>query len=300
MIDIGLLLTGIAVWAVVAATSRWAARPAGLASHDVVDVLLGPALAGLVTARAAYVAVDDPEGLRSLQTLLVVRGGVEFWAGAVAFVAALAVGLRRRKHRHVDVAMAELAPVVLWAYAAFEAACLLRDGCYGPVAAVGFVPDGLRSRMFPVGLAVAGVVVALATLVRVLWRWTPVWRVLFAVGGLAAIRAVAAVWLPHVGDGPPREQVESAAVAGLVAAAALATAAARMRRRRGPAALAQSEVLSGEATSSPLTSCSCHSGRWLPASSLSAHRAACRWCRATSPTSRPCPSPSSTHPRRGG
>ena len=236
MIDVGLLLSAVAAWAVVAGSSRWV-PPAAIAGKDVADLLLGPFMAGLIAARLAYVALEDPAALGSVRTLLVIRGGVEFWAGAGVLLVVLALGLRRRTKRHVDVSIAELAPFVLWGYAAYEAACLVRDGCYGPASAIGFVPDGLRTRMFPVGVAVAVGVAALGVFIRLLWRWEPLWRILLALGGVAAVRAVAALWLPHLGEGPPREQVESAAVAVGVAVAAAAMAITRSRRRRAfPAA----------------------------------------------------------------
>src|SRR3546814_9207789 len=76
----------------------------------------------------------------------------------------------------------------------------LRDGCYGPVSSLGLTPDGLADRHFPIGMAVGVAVAALALGVRHLRAAPAGDRLLLAIGGLAAIRAVAAVWLPHLGD----------------------------------------------------------------------------------------------------
>lgn len=228
MLDTGLLLTGVLVWLVVAAAARWA--PVSVFDRrEIVDRLIAPCVVGLIAGRLVAVVLDDPASLQSLRSLLVIRGGVEFWPGVVVALGALAWALRRQR-LDVSLAMAELAPFLLWGYAAYEAGCVVRDGCYGPVSAVGLVPDGLRARMFPVGLVVALAVLALGFAVRHLWAWSPTARVLLALGGVAAARSVASVWLPRLGDGPTRQHLESVVIVLVVIAVAAATAIVRARR----------------------------------------------------------------------
>jgi hypothetical protein len=243
MLDTGLLLTGVLLWLVVAAAARWA--PVSIVDRsEIVDRLIVSCVLGLIAGRLVAVVLDDPASLRSLRSLLVIRGGVEFWPGVAVALGALAWALRRQR-LDVSVAMAELAPFLLWGYATYEAACVVRDGCYGPVSAVGLVPDGLRTRMFPVGLVVALAVFAFGFAVRHLWAWSPTAKVLLALGGVAAARSAAAIWLPRLGDGPTRQHLESIAVVLVVIAVATATAIVRARKKaaREPS----------EATTTPVT-----------------------------------------------
>src|SRR3546814_1865250 len=141
----------------------------------------------------------------------------------------------RRGRRDVVLGLAELAPFLLWAYAAYEASCVLRDGCYGPVSAFGLIPDGLQTRQLPIGLLVALAATALAFALRQLWSLTPGGKVLLAVGGLALIRSVAAFWLPRIGSGLTRSHVESLTITAAVVVAAGAMLLRRyLRRRRIP------------------------------------------------------------------
>lgn len=115
--------------------------------------------------------------------------------------------------------LADLAPFALWAYATYEAACVVRDGCYGPPSAVGLRPEGTATTLFPVGLAVALLVVDLGAAARALGQRRPGLAILVAVGGLGAIRSVAAIWLPSVGGGlilPHRESIAVATAAVVI------------------------------------------------------------------------------------
>src|SRR3546814_10460697 len=152
---------------------------------DVLDQLSGPALAGLVVGRLTAVLLDAPESLGSIRALLVVRSGVEFWAGVAVFRALLRRSVVRRHRRRGHEALAELAPFALWGYALYEATCGLRDGCYGPVSSLGLTPDGLADRHFPLGMAVGVDVAALALGVRHLRAAPAGDRLLLAIGGLA-------------------------------------------------------------------------------------------------------------------
>src|SRR3546814_7909727 len=80
--------------------------------------------------------LDDPESLGSIRALLVVRSGVEFWAGLAVFFVLLRRSVVRQHRRRGHEALAELAPFALWGYALYEATCGLRDGCLIGSAAV--------------------------------------------------------------------------------------------------------------------------------------------------------------------
>ena len=216
MLDIGLLVSMFVILCVLYAAARWA--PVGsMASNETVDRLYLPAFAGVLGGRVVAAALDDPTSLRSLRALLVLRGGVEFWPGVAVGVLALVVGLRRAG-APVMLDLVELTPFVLWGYGAWELTCFLRDGCFGPPVPFGLVPDGLSHPQFPVGLVQGAAVVGLGFLVRHLWSAGPVQRLLVAVAGLAAIRAVGSFWLPHLGSGLTRQHWQSLAVAVLAGA----------------------------------------------------------------------------------
>lgn len=214
MLDLGLLVTGVVIWVGLFAAVRWAPT-VHYERTELLDGLYGPALAAVLVGRLTAAALDDPASLGSIRALLVVRGGVEFWAGAAMLFAMLWRSSRRRHGRNWPVALAELAPFVLWGYAIYEATCILRDGCYGPTSTVGFVPDGLSQRHFPIGLALGAAVALLGLTIRHLWATPPREKLLLAVGGVATARAVASVWLPRLGDGLTRQHTESVVVAAL-------------------------------------------------------------------------------------
>jgi hypothetical protein len=232
MFDLGLVATGVVMLAVLATSARWAPT-SSLRRDEIVDRLYVPALTGLLVGRFTAVTLDDPTSLRSIRALLVIRSGVEFWAAVAAGLAVLAWSLRRGR-RDVLLGLADLAPFLLWAYAAYEASCVLRDGCYGPVSAVGLIPDGLQTRQLPVGLLVALAATALAFALRQLWSPTPGEKVLLAVGGLALIRSVAAFWLPRLGPGLTRPHIESLTITAAAAVIAGAVALRRSFLRRVP------------------------------------------------------------------
>jgi hypothetical protein len=229
MLDIGLLGSVVVIIGCLYAAARWA--PVGsMPSNETVDRLYLPGLAALAVGRAVAAALDDRTSLGSLRAMLVLRGGVEFWPGVVAGAAVAAVGLRRAG-RPVVVDLVELAPFALWGYGAWELTCWLRDGCFGPELPIGLVPDGLTHPQLPIGLFVGIAVVALGFVVRHDWSLGPHRRLLLALAGVAAARAVGSIWLPHLGGGLTRQHWESIAVA-VAAAAALASAgwwAARAR-----------------------------------------------------------------------
>jgi hypothetical protein len=220
MLDAGLLATGLAVWLVVNLATRWA-PVAGRERRDVVDRLYAPVIVGVLAGRAFAAVLDDPASLRSIRAFLVVRGGVGFWPGVAVAVGLLAMGARRRRERATEV-VADLTPFLLWGYTVYEAACVVRDGCYGPESPVGLTPPGLSTTIVPIGLVVAAAVVTLGFAVRHFGGWSAERRILLAVGGVALVRSVASIWLPRLGDGLTRQHRESLVVFGIALVVVLA------------------------------------------------------------------------------
>lgn len=235
MLDFGLLASGAVTFLVLVAAGRWAPAPA-LGGGSAVDLLVGPALGGILAGRLVAVLLDDPTSLGSLRSFLVVRGGVEFWPGVAVALALLCWRIRRDRQSSVGLAVGELAPFALWGYASWEATCLVREGCYGPESPVGLVPDGLVTRQFPVGVLVGVAVAIFGVALRHLWAWSPWTKVALAVTGVAAARSIAAIWLPRLGDGLTRPHLQSIAVAVVLSIGLLAIETRRhLRRARRPA-----------------------------------------------------------------
>lgn len=230
MLDIGLLATGAAIWAVLVAAARWSPTTRS-ERGELVDRLALPMAAGLLAGRLVAAVLDDPTSLRSWRAVLVIRGGVEFWPGVLVTLGLLAAGIRRRRGP-LAFDLAELAPFLLWAYATYEATCLVRDGCYGPASAVGLTPDGLRTTMIPLGVLAGAAIALLAVAVRRLWEWPPLSRLLLAVGGVAAVRSVTSFWLPRLGEELTRQHLESLGVLVVAALAAASLSVARVRHNR--------------------------------------------------------------------
>lgn len=214
MIDFGLLVSmviGFGAPSLVAL--RWP-----LTGHDdsvsFFDLALVPALLGLAVGRLAALALDDPTSLGSLSDMVIIRSGVEFWPGVATATAAVMVGARRADTPSVAL-VANLAPLAMVGYAGYEAGCVFRDGCFGPRTAVGLSPPGVDATMLPIGWFVAAAVVAGAVGVRRLARAgvSPGLVVGTAVVIVAGVRAVASIWLPHVGDGLTRQHATSIGVA---------------------------------------------------------------------------------------
>ena len=212
MIDVGLLASMAVVLIVPSVFVR--AWPESAAAAGFFDVAIGALVIGIAVGRLAAMAIDGAGSLTNISDLLIIRSGVEFWPGAAAGLAWVAVGARRD---HVSPAerLAAITAPALVAWACYEATCLLRDGCPGPVSSVGLRPTGLVQRMFPISLGVAVAAVGAAALVR---RWhrrgLPDLQVIAAtLIALATIRSVSSIWLPHIGDGLTRQHRTSIAVA---------------------------------------------------------------------------------------
>jgi len=210
MIDVGLLSSMAVIVALVFVVKRWV-PPLTLGTDTLGGVVANPVLAGVLVARLVAVALDDPSTLGRPKDLLLIRGGMEFWAGALAAVVVAGIGAHRARIP-VVARLGDLAVYALVAYAAFEATCVLRDGCFGPLSPIGIRPRGLGAPELPTGLFAAVAVLALTVIVRGCARRSGGMAVWVAACGLAFVRFAAALALPHIGTGPSRPQVEAGAV----------------------------------------------------------------------------------------
>lgn len=212
MIDVG-LLASIAIMLIVPAVfvQPW---PASAVVPGVIDVAGGALLLGVVAGRLTAVAIDDPGSLTSLGDLLVIRSGVEFWAGAVAALTWIAIRSRNDNVAPIE-RLAAITTPALVAWASYEATCILRDGCPGPVSSIGLRPEGLVQKMLPIGLMVAVVAAGVAAGLRWLHRrgMSHAQVLTLALVGVATIRSVASLWLPHIGSGLTRQHTTSMVVA---------------------------------------------------------------------------------------
>ena len=232
MIDVG-LLASIAILLIVPSVfvPPW---PSTAAVTGLLDTAGGALLIGLVVGRLSAVAIDDPEALSRISDLLIIRSGVEFWPGVAAGTAWIAI---RSKRDHIAPAqrLAALTAPALAAWACYEAACLVRDGCPGPLSSLGLRPEGLVERMFPVDVIAAAAAAGAAIATRHFHRrgMPSLQVVALAIALLAVIRSVASIWLPHIGDGLTRQHKTSLVITVI---ASLIFIAIRIRERRSTAA----------------------------------------------------------------
>lgn len=246
MIDRGLLLT-LALMALVLLGAVRLAPPRTLAGRAVWDEAALAGFVGTLAGRLAALAFDDPAGLLRIRDIPLFRGGVEFWPGAAAVAAVLLIDARRREVGPVA-RLADLLPYELLLYGTYEAACLLRDGCFGPVSLVGLVPRGVGVREFPVDLALGVAVGGVALAVRRVGM--PTVALVVGVGSLAWLRFVASFWLPRLGVGLGRPAVESFIVAVLVSLVGALVWVRVGRRRHGTVAPTSASVRSYDTMSS--------------------------------------------------
>lgn len=228
MRDYGLLASIAAVLAVPTLLVRpWPPQDPG---WRLLDRVGGSLAVGLLVGRAAALAIDDPSSLTSVADLLVIRSGVDFWPGLTAGIAWL-VWTERRSNGHPSVLLATVASAGLVGWAAYEASCLLRDGCPGPISPIGLRPDGLVERQFPVALVVAFAAVMVGWLIdRARRRDLPdLDAIIVAIGAVALIRSIASFWLPHVGTGLTRQHLASLIV---LLTCTVVLAVVRQRRTR--------------------------------------------------------------------
>ena len=208
VMDVGLLLTVLIVLGGTQLVLR-IAPPTAFDRSQLVELFSTPLVVGLIAARVVFVLLDHPASVFRIRDLMVVRSGVEFWAGVVVAMVWVAVKGRRSPGRaDAVVKLAAAVPYLLVGVALYEASCLVRDGCLGPVASVGLVPNGLGSRMVPVGLLVAGALGLAAVVLHRAWMLEAEQTVLLAFVVLGGVRLVASWFLPDFG--PSRVERESA------------------------------------------------------------------------------------------
>jgi len=197
-----------------------------------IDVALGPAFAGLAVGRLTALAIDDPSSIGSISDMLIIRSGVEFWPGALT-AAAVLIWSARRAGLGPLTRLADVTPAALVGYAGYEAACVFRDGCFGPLTAIGLRPKGLSVTMLPVGWFMAIAVLIAAVLIRRAAKAgaTPRSVILYAALSVSAVRSVGSIWLPHVGDGLTRQHTTSIVVVALSALGLTAVALASTKSR---------------------------------------------------------------------
>lgn len=212
MIDTGLVVTMIVI-AVGCSLLLRIAPPTGGDRDRIYDLAIGPLFIGIIVARLVAMAFDDLGRALRLRDVLLLRSGMEFWAGLAAALAFATWRWRKDPLPRWGL-LAAVIPYGLWTYALYEGTCLVRDGCLGPRSPIGLTPIGLSHRVFPVGLAVAAATFAIGFILRRARLLRPETVVAIGLGSLAGVRAVASVWLPAIG--PSRIQRESIAVALLV------------------------------------------------------------------------------------
>ncbi len=216
MIDYGLLVSIMVAFGVPSLVALWWPIEVGPETRQgeprigFVDAALGAAIAGVVVGRLATLLLDDPTSIGSISDMLIIRSGVEFWPGVTAAVA-FVWWSERRAGPFSHTRLVGLVPLAMVGYAAYEAACIFRDGCFGPESQIGLRPPGVMTPMFPVGWAMAIALLAAAWATRLLARRekSPVLIVSAATAAVAGVRSVGSIWLPHVGDGLTRQHVTS-------------------------------------------------------------------------------------------
>lgn len=215
MIDRGLLASGVVVAIVAWALPRLARGPRPPLP---MDPLFLSAVLGVLLGRLVAVAVEDPAALPAIRDVLVVRGGVAFWP-AVAGGAAVYAYVTRGSEVSAWLRLGTAAPTVLAGYGAYEAMCIVRDGCFGPPAAFGLTPPGLLTPMLPVAWFVS--VLALGWAARHQRRLPRSTDLLSAVLLLGVVRSVASFHLPRVGSALSSPHLQSLVVAVVALAVAV-------------------------------------------------------------------------------
>lgn len=230
MLDRGLLLSGGAVLVVLAFFGR-GRRPGEPALSE---VALWPALVGLAAGRLVAMALDDPASLRTGRNLFLVRGGVELWPG-VAAAALTALAHLRRHRRPVGPTIGLLVPSAVAAWATYDLACLVRDGCPGPPSSFGLRPPGLTTTQVPIGVLVGLVGLGAAVALRAMSaRRSATWVILGGLLTVSALRSIESLWLPTLDGRITRQTAQTLAVlAGTVTTAVLVAAGRRVTRGRG-------------------------------------------------------------------
>ncbi len=236
MIDYGLLMSIILALAAPSIVMRLRQPNTYELSVSAFDVMVVPGFVGVVVGRLATLGIDDPRAIGKLSDMLVIRSGVEFWP-AVAAAAGVVAWTGYRDHVSPAARVTAIVPYALVGYGAYEAACIFRDGCFGPVSPFGLKPDGASITMLPIGLLMGlGAVGAAVFVVREGRKaWPPGAIIAASVTLVGIIRSLGSIWLPKVGGELTRQHRTSIAITVL---AGLATAAELMRSRRHSPVLA--------------------------------------------------------------
>src|SRR3546814_2044709 len=115
MLDLGLIATGVVIWAVLAASARWAPT-SSFRRDEIIDRLYVPAFTGLLAGPIVPLGLHDPTSLRSIRALIAISSGLEFWPPAAAALAVVARSLRAGRGVG-GLGLVALAPVPLLAHA---------------------------------------------------------------------------------------------------------------------------------------------------------------------------------------
>lgn len=228
MLDRGLLLSGGAVLVVLFLLGRTRRSDEPALS----EAAFWPVVAGLVAGRLVALALDDPVSLRTGRNLLLLRGGVELWPG-VAVGALTAVALLRHHRQAIHPTIVLLVPAGVAAWATYDLACLVRDGCPGPATSFGLRPPGLTTTQLPIGLLVGLIgLTAAVSLRRLSASHSNSFVLLAGLLVVSALRSVESIWLPSLTEGTTRQTAQSL---GVLACTLLATVAVARRRVTGDA-----------------------------------------------------------------
>lgn len=211
-----------------------------------------PTAVGLLVGRLVALGIDDTDSLRSMSNLLLLRGGVELWPGVLAGTLA-ALAIVRIRHRSVATTARLLVPSAVAAWATYDLACLIRDGCPGPSSPIGLRPPGLTTTQLPVSLIAGLAGLGAAVLLRKAAPRRGTARLILT--GLlvtAALRSIESIWLPSLASGLSRPWSESLVVLAVSSIGLLApTLRARWAPRGSRGVAEEREAPDGQAPTVP-------------------------------------------------
>lgn len=211
---------------------RWTGHSEG-ADTRFIDVVITPGMVGLGVGRVVALLLDDPASFGQLSSILVIRSGVDFWPGVIAAAATFTWSAWRSGSSPAE-RLAGILPLAIVGYGVFEASCLLRDGCFGPLSPVGLRPPGLNHAMVPIGLMMGFTLLVGAIMLRRLCvhrDLSAATAIALGLSLVALVRSVGSVWLPHLGDSMTRAHRTSIVVAaGALVAVAVLNAREHQRR----------------------------------------------------------------------
>lgn len=171
------------------------------------DRIIGAVVVGLFVGRLTALVGQGVNPLLSPSDILIVRGGVDTGAAALAAVATLAWGLRSDLWRGLDAA----APAALAGLAGWQAGCLFRSACLGAPSTLPWAwsQPGSTITRHPTELYAAGL---LAVAAVVAYRSTTRWR-----PGVLAGAALAIAGFSRVITHPLRPALSNSVVAWYLA-----------------------------------------------------------------------------------